>query len=40
MARVLHEQERWTPERLKARAAAFSYANCADSYLRLFRQLV
>ncbi|HYZ20979.1 MAG TPA: glycosyltransferase [Rhodopila sp.] len=40
MARVLQEQARWTPERLKARAAAFSYTNCAESYLRLFHQLV
>ena len=40
LGRVLRDRDQWPAERLRHRAASFSYANCADSYLRLFRQLV
>lgn len=39
MARILAERSAWSPERLRNRAAAFSYATCADSYWRLFQRV-
>ncbi|MEA2740106.1 MAG: hypothetical protein QOH05_3413 [Acetobacteraceae bacterium] len=38
--RILDERAAWAPDRLRARAAAFSYEACADAYARLFRSLV
>jgi glycosyltransferase involved in cell wall biosynthesis len=38
--RVLQERRKWPKERLWARASAFTYEACADSYARLFRSLV
>ena len=38
--RILDERARWPRERLRARAAEFSYGECADNYARLFRGLV
>jgi glycosyltransferase involved in cell wall biosynthesis len=37
---ILDQRALWPAERLRTRAAAFSYERCADSYLRLFQQLV
>jgi glycosyltransferase involved in cell wall biosynthesis len=37
---ILDERANWPPDRLRARAAAFSYSACADEYARLFRSLV
>ncbi len=39
-ARILDERAKWPPDRLRARAASFSYSACADEYARLFRSLV
>lgn len=38
--RLLDERDRWPAERLRARAAAFSYDACADAYAGLVRRLV
>ncbi|HQT76902.1 MAG TPA: glycosyltransferase [Rhodopila sp.] len=40
MGRVLEERDRWPADRLRLRAAAFSYGTCADTYWRLFQRLV
>jgi glycosyltransferase involved in cell wall biosynthesis len=37
---VLQERPRWPKEQLRARASAFTYGACADSYARLFRSLI
>jgi glycosyltransferase involved in cell wall biosynthesis len=39
MGQILRERDRWPAQHLQARAASFSYANCADSYWRLFKRL-
>jgi glycosyltransferase involved in cell wall biosynthesis len=39
-SRILQERGQWPKDRLKARAGAFTYEACADSYARLFRSLV
>jgi glycosyltransferase involved in cell wall biosynthesis len=39
-ARVLQERRRWPKDQLRARASAFTYGACADSYARLFRSLI
>jgi len=38
--RILDERDAWPRERLRARAADFSYGACADGYASLFRRLV
>jgi glycosyltransferase involved in cell wall biosynthesis len=40
MATVLAERSRWPAERLRQRAAGFSYEACAEGYYRLFRRLM
>jgi glycosyltransferase involved in cell wall biosynthesis len=40
LTRVIMERHRWPAERLQLRAASFSYERCADSYWRLFQQLI
>jgi glycosyltransferase involved in cell wall biosynthesis len=40
MGRILDERNRWSRERLRSRARAFSYGACADGYADLFRSLV
>lgn len=37
---ILDDRDRWPRERLRGRAAAFSYEACADRYAHLFRSLV
>jgi glycosyltransferase involved in cell wall biosynthesis len=39
-SRVLRERSRWPKDRLRARAGAYTYRACADSYAHLFRSLV
>lgn len=39
MAGILEERNRWPAATLRARAAEFSYAACADAYWRLFQRL-
>jgi glycosyltransferase involved in cell wall biosynthesis len=40
LGRVIANKEDWPAEGLRARARTFTYAACADNYLRLFRSLV
>jgi glycosyltransferase involved in cell wall biosynthesis len=40
LSRVLRDRAQWPKDRLRARAGAFTYGACADSYARLFHSLV